>query len=55
MLRLMLGNALAYYLGLFLMLWGVDSGLSMMVATTNVAFAYLMSKYVHMLQRFVIR
>ncbi len=50
-LGLMVGNALAYHIGLVLTLMGFEGGLGILMATTNLAMAYLLSKYVQGLQR----
>jgi len=49
--ELMVGNALAYHVGLVLTLMGFDGGVGILMATTNLAMAYLLSKYVQGLQR----
>ncbi len=49
--ELMVGNALAYHIGLVLTAMGFDGGVGILMATTNLAMAYLLSKYVHGLQR----
>ncbi len=51
--ELMVGNALAYHIGLLLIAMGFDGGVGILMATTNLAMAYLLSKYVHGLQRFL--
>ncbi len=50
-LGLMVGNALAYHVGLVLTLMGFDGGVGILMATTNLAMAYLLAKYVQGLQR----
>jgi len=48
---LMVGNALAYHVGLVLTLMGFDGGVGILMATTNLAMAYLLARYVQGLQR----
>ncbi len=52
---IMMGNALAYNAGLILTLMGVSGGISLMVATTNFALIYLISRYAHEVQKLYFR
>ncbi len=53
--NVMIGNALAYHVGLALTLMGVGGGISLMIATTNFALIYLINRYSHEIQRILAR
>ncbi len=50
-LEIMIANALIYHIGLALTLMGVSGGVGILMATTNLAMAYLLLRYAHHLQR----
>lgn len=50
-LGLMIGNALAYHAGLLLTLMGYEGGSSILMATLGIATAYILSRYVHDMEK----